>query len=519
MYIVFSVEASKLSASLGSMGAAVAAQVSPTTRLASRHLGTATSWSSVPDTRPTTLLAQTTNSPSPPLTTQSPSPATSATTSPLHIPYEEQKSNRITTSSPLAVRAAVHRADTGTTVTTRIHITTRTPSSHKSEGSLDHPPSFTNNFPSQTQSQNDLGFQEAEIAPEYTYKSVTMLPKRHVWQRSASCRDLYDFSFEETGQAKRRALPPKPIDKAVISFEERKLESPVTRYDEHPIYSASSRDSSLEIHQDIMMPDEKVYSSSYPGTTSYSQESVEDPGNYDLRDSQDDLSHDSYELIEKSDDDYSTSGEYKYRKTKPFNTRSCSLDSGNYLPSDSESDHDKRHKCKSSSDVHQDIFLMEDPRDLPREIIPRKSDGSYYKQFKQTSRTSSLESKSDYYESKASKSSRESLKKSHRNRSFGSRTSSQESKSDYENKRSIKKNRSTEHLDARNGYFDSRTSSLESKVNTMMHHLDLLKNLNIINKTMIGKLTLKEIMAFKNFKVKIMVRLIEILKSSQIWVT
>ncbi|KAJ8920884.1 hypothetical protein NQ315_015677 [Exocentrus adspersus] len=456
-----SVEVSKLSASLGSMGAAVEARASPTMKLASRHLGIATSWSSAPDTRPTTLLAQTTNSPSPPLTTQSASPVTSVTTSPLHMPYEEPKSNRITTSSPLAVRAAVHRADTGTTATTRTHITTRTPSSHKSEGSLDHPQPFTNNFPSQTQSQNDLGSQESETAPEYTYKSVTTLPKRHKWQRSASCRDLYDFSFEETGQAKRRSQPPKPIEKAVNSFEERKLESPVTRYDEHPIYSASSRDSSLEMQQDIMMPNEKVYSSSYPGTTTYSQESVEDPGNYDLRDSQDDLSHDSYELIEKSDDDYSILGEYKYPK-KPFNTRSCSLDSGNYLPSDSESDNDKRHKCKSSSDVHQDIFLMDDPRDLPREIVPRKSDGSYYKQFKQSSRTSSLESKSDYYESKTSKSSRESLKKSHE-RGFGSRTSSQESKSDYENKRPIKKNKSYEELDGRNGYFESRTSSLESK--------------------------------------------------------
>ncbi|KAJ8960751.1 hypothetical protein NQ318_020044 [Aromia moschata] len=333
------------------------------------------------------------------------------------------------------------------------------------------PAPFTNNYPSQTQSQNDVGYREAAAAAtagdaaaaaaaaEYAYRSVTTLPKRHVWRRSASCRDLYDFSFEETGQAKSRAPPSKPpMDKAVASFEERKLESPVTRYVERPIYSASSRDSSLEIHQDIMMPDEKVYSSSYPGTTTYSQESVEDPGNYDLRDSQDDLSHDSYELIEKSDDDYSNSGEYnKYRKPKPFNTRSCSLDSGNYLPSDSESEHEKRHKCKSSSDVHQDIFAMEDPRDLPREIVPRKSDGSYYKQFKQSSRTSSLESKSDYYEPKAAK---DGPKKPHRERSFGSRTSSQESKSDYENKRNARK---AEQLDARNGYFDSRTSSVESK--------------------------------------------------------
>ena len=439
------------------MGAAVVVPASPTTRLASRHRVTATSWSSAPDTRPTTLLAQTTTSPSPPLTTQSASPATSATTSPLHTPYADQKPAYA--SSPVAVRAAVHRADTGIT---RTHTTAvRMPSSHKSEGSLDHasPPPFTNNYPSQTQSQNDLGLRpsnqvQTQTSPEYTYKSVTTLPKRQLWQRSASCRDLYDFSFEDSGQAKRRAVkPPKPPTEKTQSVENRKLESPITRYDDHhAIYSTSSRDSSLEIHQDIMMPDQKVYSSSYPGTTTYSQESMEDPGNYDLRDSQDDLSHDSYELIEKSDDDYSTSGDYnKYKKGKPLNTRSCSLDSGNYLPSDSDSEGDKRHKCKSVSDVQHDIFMMDDPRDLPREIIPRKSDGSFYKNYKLTSRTSSQESKSDYFETKTGKSSRESLKKAGRASSYGSRTSSPESKSEYEGKRRKTKS------------YESRTSSVESK--------------------------------------------------------
>ncbi|XP_056634260.1 uncharacterized protein LOC130443311 isoform X1 [Diorhabda sublineata] len=425
-----SVEVSKLSASLGSMGAAhagVLQPVSPTTISASHHLGTVMSWSSVPDTRPSILGPSQTTS----------SPEESATTSPLH-------SRPTITSSPLAVRAAVHRVDTGTI---RTQTTTPTPSSHN----------FANNYPSQTQSQNDLGHEIIDTIPDYDYKTVSEHPKRQIWHRSASCKDLYDFSFEETGQAKRRAQPPKPLEKAVISFEERKLESPVTRYDDRPVYSASSRDSSLEIHQDIMVPDEKVYSSSYPGTTSYSQESVEDPGNYDLRDSQDDLSHDSYELIEKSDDDYSTSGEYnKYRKRKPFNTRSCSLDSNNYLPSDSESEQDKRQKCKSSNDVHQNLFTIEDPRDFPREIFPRKSDGSYYKQFKQISRNSSLESKT-------SKSSRESLKKSNRERGFGYRTSSQESRSDHETKKPERRNRSIEKMDTRNGFVDSRTSSVESK--------------------------------------------------------
>lgn len=347
--------------------------------------------------------------------------------SPQHTPHEDQKRPYVN-SSPVAVRAAVHRADTttGTTTITNVTRTTavRTPSSHKSEGCLDH------------SNQNN----NVKTSPEY--RSETCLPKRQLWQRSASCRELYDFSFEDSGKAKHKPKQHKHVEKGGMNLEERRLESPITRYDDHrALYAASSQDNSLEIHQDIMMPDQKVYSSSYPGTATYSQESVEDPGNYDLRDSQDDLSHDSYELIERSDDDYSTSGDYKYRKNKVLNTRSCSLDSGNYLPSDTDSEPEKRHKCKSSSDVHQDIFTLEDPRDFPREITPRKSDGSFYKAFKTSSRTSSLESKSDHYESRC---------KLRKKGSFGSRTSSQESKSDYETKR-------------RPTFLASRSCSAESK--------------------------------------------------------
>lgn len=316
----------------------------------------------------------------------------------------------------------------------------------------------------QTQSQNDLdtaptNVNQTHANSEYTYRNITN-PTKHIWQRSASCRELYDYSFEDSGQAKRRINPLK--SDINITLQDRKLESPITRYDDHKIiYAADARNTNLEIHQDIMMPDKKVYSSSYPGTTSYSQESMEDPGNYDLRDSQDDLSHDSYELIERSDDDYSTSGDYKYKKNKMFNTRSCSLDSGNYLPSDSDSEDGKRHKCKSSSDVHRGVFTMDDPRDFPREIIPRKSDGSFYKQFKNISRTSSLESKSDYYESRTSKSSKDSFKKS-KDRSISSRTSSQESKSDYENKHPIHRNKSYDSV-KKHEYVESRGSSLDSK--------------------------------------------------------
>lgn len=407
------------------------------------------------------------------------------------------------TTSPVAVRAAVHRADTGqithtthitpplrTHHTTQHSTTTRTLCNdhllQKSEGSLDkvrfNP---TNKYPTQTQSQIELGSKPADnsldkidernMSPELAYstlqyKSEPALPRRKIWQRSASCRDLYDFSFEDSGQAKNRPKHSvKPtLDKSYTDIEERKLESPITRYDDsnRALYSASSSHNvSLELHQDIIVPGQKVYSSSYPGTTHLSQESMEDPGNYELAESQDDLSHDSYELLERSDDDYSTSGgDYRQRKTKSMNTRSCSLDSGNYLPTDSESDSDKHPKYKSSSDVHHsDIFMMDDPRDLPREKVPRKSDGSFYKTYKLRSRTSSLESKSDYYDPKPVKSSKENLRKA--GWEPDSRTSSQESKSDYENKKNMttKKIKSYESIGIKSDFIDSRTSSLDSK--------------------------------------------------------
>ncbi|KAF5271312.1 hypothetical protein FQA39_LY08110 [Lamprigera yunnana] len=448
-----SVGASKLSASLGSMDITVETPVSPTMKSASLPPATAISWNLAQDKQPTTLFAQTTTSPSPPLTTQSVSSVTSATTSPQHVPQEDQ--NQEFNNLPVAVLAAVHRDDTGTI---RTHtITAQMPYSHRSEGTLDQPsPMLTINYPSQTQSQNGL---DAQINLQYTYKSIAIPTKRKIWQRSASCRELYDYSFEESGQAKKKTTTGKNVtDKSYLNIEKRKLESPVTRYDEHHILYSGTHQNSLEIHQDIMISDQKIYSSSYPGTTSYSQDSVEDPGNYDLRDSQDDLSHDSYELIEKSDDDISVSMEYKAKKIKSLNARSCSLDSGNYLPSDVDSDPDNKLKSKSSSDLLQEIFILDDPRDYPREKIPRKSDGSYYKIIKLGSRASSLESRSDYYETKPAKGGR----RSSREISFGSRTSSQESKSD-DNRKQVRKNKSLENLEKKPEYVESGTSSLDSK--------------------------------------------------------
>ncbi|KAL1490433.1 hypothetical protein ABEB36_013128 [Hypothenemus hampei] len=131
-----SVEACKLSASLGSMGATVGTEGrggrgrpgSPTTRSVSRPLGTATSWNSVTDTT-STLTKPNVMVPRPPAVVpmmSSPSPtemrsdASSATASPSDGSPERKDHTTPTCAvtvnrkpaSPLAVRAAVHRADT-----------------------------------------------------------------------------------------------------------------------------------------------------------------------------------------------------------------------------------------------------------------------------------------------------------------------------------------------------------------------------------------------------------------------
>lgn len=71
LFFTFTVEVSKLSASLDSMGEVAVAPVSPTTKSACRPHVTAISWNSVKDHHTILTSAQTMSSPSPPLTTQS----------------------------------------------------------------------------------------------------------------------------------------------------------------------------------------------------------------------------------------------------------------------------------------------------------------------------------------------------------------------------------------------------------------------------------------------------------------
>uniref|UniRef100_A0A182UC79 Moesin/ezrin/radixin homolog 1 n=1 Tax=Anopheles melas TaxID=34690 RepID=A0A182UC79_9DIPT len=312
-------------------------------------------------------------------------------------------------------------------------------------------------------------FDEEEYMNYQRQRGADRDASKEAWLRSSSCKELCDYGYDSTGRADFSLM-----EREFLTSD--RIDSPVTRYDDsrHSMYVQKSN-YSVEVSQDCLANEGKVYSSSYPGTTyntidhtSYRKHTNQNfYSNYEYG-SQDDISHDSYELLEKSDDELY----YKFKADSEAHTRSCSLDSGNYIPTDDESipdqqqsGHHSHHvsrlsrycssletKSKSAPDIDDldDMFLMEDPRDLPREKLCVKSDGNFYKKIKMamggSSRMSSPESRSDYYESKLSKSS----------------GSSKKSKDSVYHTDSNKKSRET--LKSKSGSgFNSRASSQDSK--------------------------------------------------------
>ncbi|XP_025830039.1 FERM, ARHGEF and pleckstrin domain-containing protein 2 isoform X1 [Agrilus planipennis] len=117
---VVTAEVSKRSVSLASMEDPKKIPDSPTTKSASLPQGTVMSWNSITDVQHISQLAQTTSSPSPPLTMQSISPATSATASPQHLSFQDP--HRITqkyistpppSSPPPSLPVTDHKIETG----------------------------------------------------------------------------------------------------------------------------------------------------------------------------------------------------------------------------------------------------------------------------------------------------------------------------------------------------------------------------------------------------------------------
>lgn len=283
------------------------------------------------------------------------------------------------------------------------------------------------------------------------------------WLHSVSCRNLYDSSFEESGRTKRRATD--GFITELLSVD--RIDSPITRYDDsRKVLYGSRMTTSLDIDRDFVFLNQKVYSSSYPGT---SANSAYEPFGcpFELSISHDDISHDSYEVLEKSIQDHF----YHIKRSKSDHgyARSCSLDSGNYIPSDdSVSDVDCKYrsgveiKSRSVNDMQLDAFSsVDDPRYLPREKMSVRSDGNFYREIQRalSSRTSSQDSCSDIYNSKHCKSSQDSSKKSHDSVYH----------TDSKKSRETLKSKSSD----RSGY-NSRDSSQESKSGS--YELDHIKN-------------------------------------------
>lgn len=268
---------------------------------------------------------------------------------------------------------------------------------NKNSSKLEYDMSYTNGY-------NNTDQQKLYFDDEFDHKES--------WQRSTSCKELCGFGYDYKKRTDFTLL-----EREFLTSD--RIDSPVTHYDDcrRSLY-VNTKNLSIDVNQDFQMPESKVYSSSYPGSTyNVVNQNKKRSQECEFNGSQD-VSHDSYELLEKSEDDIY----FKLRMSDEHQVRSCSLDSGNYIPTDDESTSERGYllkyrsaldlKSKSAADIMNDIFLLDDPRDLPREKLCVKSDGSFYQHVKKSmgSRTSSQESQSDLYESKLSKSSGSSKK-------------------------------------------------------------------------------------------------------------
>jgi len=328
-----------------------------------------------------------TMSPSPPLTT-SLSPGTSITSSPQHF----YPGGRQTDDEEQEYTTAVteQRGTPGTGGSQR-----QSPYRHQNTGQSNYGNTQSRQFPhhihittSQTQTTTRIITQHPTTLPRSNTSKSKYSPSnrmqqsdrksnqfvcRHDWQRSASCRNLHTDSRFEKGQEGSTSID--PVRNGRVYYEpvyrqERLTESPITRYDDsrRVCYSAAGSKTHSVDRSSGTVSDTRIYSSSYPGTTSsLSTESGggDEPGGMmeagsecillttggmdsgsqeEILYSHDDLSHDSYELLEREgeeegDDEQEEDdegGDAVRRRVKSFaGTRSCSLESGgDILPMD-----------------------------------------------------------------------------------------------------------------------------------------------------------------------------------------
>lgn len=342
------------------------------------------------DTRDLTIITSGgigTTSPSPPLTT-SLSPGTSITSSPQHF----YPGGRQTDDEEQEYTTAVteQRETLGTGGSQR-----QSPYQHQNTGQSNYGNIHSRQFPHHTHTTTS----QTPITTHIITQHPTTLPRsnssksksnasnrsqqsdrksnqvlcRHDWQRSASCRNLRSESRFEKGREGSTSTDPVGNGRTYyesVYRQELLLESPITRYDDsrRTCYSAAGSKTNSVDREANTVPDTRIYSSSYPGTTSsLSTESgggdesggmleagsecilltvggMDSGSQEEILYSHDDLSHDSYELLERDgeeegDDEQEDDDEGREtlrRRVKSYSgTRSCSLESdGDILPMD-----------------------------------------------------------------------------------------------------------------------------------------------------------------------------------------
>lgn len=341
------------------------------------------------DTRDLTIITAGgigTTSPSPPLTT-SLSPGTSITSSPQHFCLGGRQTDDEEQEYTTAV--AEQRGTSGTGGSQR-----QSPYRLPNAGQSNYGSTQSHQFPhhihitaSQTPTTTRIITQHPTTLPRSnTSKSKSNASNyirsdrksnqalcQHDWQKSASCKNLRNDSRFEKGRDRSTCIDYVRDGRGFyesVYRQERLIESPITRYDDsrRACYSAAgSKTSSVDRGSDTV-PDTRIYSSSYPGTTSsLSTESGggDEPGGMmeagsecillttggmdsgsqeEILYSHDDLSHDSYELLEREgeeegddeqDDDDEGRAAVRRRIKSYSGTRSCSLESdGEILPMD-----------------------------------------------------------------------------------------------------------------------------------------------------------------------------------------
>lgn len=260
-----------------------------------------------------------------------------------------------------------------------IHRREDTATSFRTLTSIDvHSPATPSQVPAQRQthatSQQRIS-STGRISPSNSSPPEFPLPRplpRYPWQRSASCRELYASSFEDSGKARPRD-DKVPADLPLDPFQlasQGELDNPITRYDEsNRSYSAASSKLPSLDHDSVP---ERVYSSSYPGTSSLSTESGHEESGPAGDLSHDDLSHDSYELLER-EHEFEYPESYSSPHDEPISDQSDEGIEHEMFQMDSETDSFVKHRSLKPSEKQQYRSAFTDLKNSKIKSIDRYS--------------------------------------------------------------------------------------------------------------------------------------------------